>query len=206
MRQEAVRTAVSRFVELPTTQRSAVILKDVLDHSLAEIAALLDLSIDAVKAHLARGRANLREINARAADPAAARPASAAAVRYAALFNARRLGRAARPPGGRRPARAGLEAAPGRRRRCRGLLHRLRANEDVRLVPAWTEGREVFAVFAGSDANAPATWCWSSGAASRSASSATITTPATWSRARRSSLPRRGRRETSRGLPSLGAP
>ena len=64
MRQEAVRTAVSRFVELPTTQRSAVILKDVLDHSLAEIAALLDLSIDAVKAHLARGRANLREINA----------------------------------------------------------------------------------------------------------------------------------------------
>jgi RNA polymerase sigma-70 factor (ECF subfamily) len=60
MRQEAVKTALSRFVELPTLQRSVVILKDVLDESLMEIAALLDLTIDAVKGHLARGRARLR--------------------------------------------------------------------------------------------------------------------------------------------------
>src|ERR1700726_4384539 len=43
MRQEAVKTAVSRFAELPTVQRSVVILKDVLDQSLIEIAALLNL-------------------------------------------------------------------------------------------------------------------------------------------------------------------
>ena len=36
MRREAVETAVSRFVELPTVQRSVVILKDVLDQSLEE--------------------------------------------------------------------------------------------------------------------------------------------------------------------------
>jgi RNA polymerase sigma-70 factor, ECF subfamily len=36
--------AVSRFVELPTVQRSVVILKDVLDQSLEEIAAMLDLT------------------------------------------------------------------------------------------------------------------------------------------------------------------
>ena len=66
MRQEAVKTALSRFVELPTLQRSVVILKDVLDESLIEIAALLDLTVDAVKGHLARGRARLREINAQA--------------------------------------------------------------------------------------------------------------------------------------------
>ena len=42
MRQEAVKTAVSRFAELPALQRSVVILKDVLDESLSEIAALLD--------------------------------------------------------------------------------------------------------------------------------------------------------------------
>jgi RNA polymerase sigma factor (sigma-70 family) len=42
MRREAVETAVSRFVELPTVQRSVVILKDVLDQSLVDIAALLD--------------------------------------------------------------------------------------------------------------------------------------------------------------------
>ena len=43
MRREAVDTAVSRFVELPTVQRSVVILKDVLDQYLVEIAALLGL-------------------------------------------------------------------------------------------------------------------------------------------------------------------
>src|SRR5258707_10723032 len=64
MRQESVKTAVSRFVELPILQRSVVILKDVLGESLIEIAALLDLTVDAVKAHLARGRVRLREINA----------------------------------------------------------------------------------------------------------------------------------------------
>ena len=57
MRQEAVKTAVSRFAELPIPQRSVIILKDVLDEPLAEIASLLDLTVDSVKAHLARGRA-----------------------------------------------------------------------------------------------------------------------------------------------------
>src|SRR5207302_3911984 len=89
MRQEAVKTAVSRFVELPVAQRSVVILKDVLGESLLEIAALLDLTVDAVKGHLARGRARLREINAQAGPLPDARPASAAVARYVALFNQR---------------------------------------------------------------------------------------------------------------------
>jgi len=55
MRQEAVKTAVSRFAELPIPQRMVIILKDILDEPLAEIASLLDLTIDSVKAHLARG-------------------------------------------------------------------------------------------------------------------------------------------------------
>ncbi|HEY6736054.1 MAG TPA: RNA polymerase sigma factor [Roseiarcus sp.] len=59
MRQEAVRAAVSRFVELPIAQRSVVVLKDVLGHSLEDIAALLDTTVNAVKGHLARGRARL---------------------------------------------------------------------------------------------------------------------------------------------------
>jgi RNA polymerase sigma factor (sigma-70 family) len=89
MRREAVKTAVSRFVELPILQRSVVILKDVLDESLIEIANLLDLTVDAVKGHLARGRARLREINAQAGPLPDARPASAAVARYVALFNQR---------------------------------------------------------------------------------------------------------------------
>lgn len=53
----------ARFQPAPQ-QRSVVILKDVLDQSLEEIAALLDLTVNAVKAHLARGRARLKVINA----------------------------------------------------------------------------------------------------------------------------------------------
>jgi RNA polymerase sigma factor (sigma-70 family) len=85
-REQAVRAAVSRFLELAPAQRSCVILKDVLDYSLDEVAALLELSVPAVKAALHRGRARLRELSENATGP---RPVSPALVRYAALFNAR---------------------------------------------------------------------------------------------------------------------
>lgn len=90
MRQEATEAAFSRFTELPVVQRSAVVLKDVLGHSLRDISELLELSIDAVKAALSRGRARLRQLNA--AEPAGHRPvkaASAEALRFSALFNQR---------------------------------------------------------------------------------------------------------------------
>src|SRR5580693_7072111 len=70
--QQAVRLAVSRFVELAPAQRSCVILKDVLGHTLEEIGALLELSLPAVKAALHRGRVRLRELAE--APPAAAPP------------------------------------------------------------------------------------------------------------------------------------
>jgi RNA polymerase sigma-70 factor (ECF subfamily) len=147
MRQEAVKTAVSRFAELPTMQRSVVILKDVLDASLIEIADLLDLTVDAVKAHLARGRARLREINAQPHVLADAPPASAAVARYVALFNQRdwdglralladdvRLNQSTYPP---RAGRADV-----------GRFFTIYARfEGVWLAPAWLEGREVIAVF-----------------------------------------------------------
>src|SRR4029078_13197331 len=66
---EAVRAAVSRFLDLPPVQRSCVILKDVLGHSLDEIAEMLSFSVPAVKAALHRGRARLRELNASAPVP-----------------------------------------------------------------------------------------------------------------------------------------
>ena len=116
MRQEAVKTAVSRFAELPTIQRSVVILKDVLDQQLSEIAALLDLTVDAVKGHLARGRARLREINAQA-DPPLGR---AAGVRGGgALCRALQpagLGRVARAAGRRRETQSVHVSGSGRLR------------------------------------------------------------------------------------------
>jgi DNA-directed RNA polymerase specialized sigma24 family protein len=65
LRQEAVRGAISLFLELVPAQRSCVILKDVLDYSLDEIAAMLELSVSAVKAALHRGRTRLREFTKR---------------------------------------------------------------------------------------------------------------------------------------------
>jgi RNA polymerase sigma factor (sigma-70 family) len=153
MRQEAVETAVSRFAELPIIQRSVVILKDVLDESLKDIATLLDLSVDAVKAQLARGRARLREINAHAATPAEARPASAATARYVALFNQRNweglralLADDVKLHQSTYPVRVGAADV--------GMFFTIYAKfEGVRLAPAWVEGREVIAVFeAGTDA------------------------------------------------------
>src|SRR5690242_21867774 len=52
----AVRAALARFLALPVTQRSAVILKDVLGHTLEETAETMGTTIMAVKALLVRGR------------------------------------------------------------------------------------------------------------------------------------------------------
>lgn len=147
MRREAMETAVSRFAELPVNQRSVIILKDVLDEPLADIAALLGISVDAVKAHLARGRARLRQINAQAMPLADARIASATVIRYVRLFNQRdwdglralladdvRLQQSMHPP------RSGAADV--------GMFFTIYAkSEGLWLRPAWVEGREVIAVF-----------------------------------------------------------
>ena len=159
MRREAVETAVSRFVELPTVQRSVVILKDVLDQSLEEIADLLDLTINAVKAHLARGRARLKAINARAPAQPAARPPSPAVARYVALFNLHDWN--------------GLRAMLADDVRLVQSTYPLRAGADVkmffgiyaqyapvRLAPAWLDGREVIAVYEDPQSVKPSYLMW----------------------------------------------
>jgi RNA polymerase sigma-70 factor, ECF subfamily len=90
---ETARRALGAFLALPVRQRSAVILKDVLDLSLDEIALAIGSTVPAVKAALVRGRAALRA----QADPIEAPRAPAIATaaeralldRYLTLFNAR---------------------------------------------------------------------------------------------------------------------
>jgi RNA polymerase sigma factor (sigma-70 family) len=160
MRREAVKTAISRFAELATLQRSVVILKDVLDEPLSDIAALLGLTVDAVKGHLARGRARLREINAQAGSPAAARPASAEVARYVALFN--------------RKDWDGLRVLLADDVRLNQSTYKLRAGradvgrffsiyaefEGIWLAPAWLEDREVIAVYAERADREPSYFMW----------------------------------------------
>jgi len=160
MRREAVETAVSRFVELPTVQRSVLILKDVLDQSLEEIAAMLDLTVNAVKAHLARGRARLKVVNAQAPVQPAPRPPSPAVARYVALFNRRdwdalrgMLADDVRMIQSSYPLRVGAADV--------GMFFTIYSRSaPVRLAPAWLDGREVIAVYEDSQAVKPSYLMW----------------------------------------------
>jgi len=86
----AVRSALAAFRGLPVLQRSVVILKDVLGHSLEETAETLGTTVPAVKAALVRGRARLRGLSAPPEAPEEIDPGERDALhRYAHLFNAK---------------------------------------------------------------------------------------------------------------------
>ena len=155
-REQAMQMAISRFVELAPLQRSALILKDVLGHSLAELAQLMAISEPAAKAALHRGRERLRALAA--APPEAARPNSALSpglVRYVALFNARDwdgvralLAEDVRLDLVSRAKRSGREVA--------SYVRNYSQKTDWYLRPGWLEGRAVIVVFRERDAARPA--------------------------------------------------
>jgi len=143
---QAVQAAVSRFVELAPAQRSCVILKDVLGHSLEEISGLLELSLPAVKAALQRGRVRLRELAATQPPEPPSPQTSPAVARYVALFNERdwdgvraMLAEDVQLDLVSRAQRAGRAVGD--------YLTNYDRYRDWRLAPAWLEGREVIAVF-----------------------------------------------------------
>jgi RNA polymerase sigma-70 factor (ECF subfamily) len=160
MRREAIETAVSRYVELPTVQRSVLILKDVLDQSLEEIADMLDLSVNAAKGHLARGRARLKAINARAVIQPEPRPPSPDVARYISLFNQRdwdglraMLADNVRLIQSSHPLRTGATDV--------GMFFDIYARSaPVRVAPAWLDGREVIAVYDDHQAVKPSYLMW----------------------------------------------
>lgn len=86
-----VESALTAFTELPPVQRSAVILKDVLGHSLDEAADTMGTTLGAVKAALSRARTNIartsRDTMTESA-PSLSREKQATLRRYVDLFNA----------------------------------------------------------------------------------------------------------------------
>jgi RNA polymerase sigma-70 factor (ECF subfamily) len=146
-RQQAVRAALASFLELAPAQRGCVILKDVLDHSIDEIAAELSLSIPAVKAALHRGRATLQRLG-QAAPPTAPqqREMSPALRRYASLFNAHDWDgvRALLCDDVRLDLVAHRKAAG--RREVSSYFTNYESVRDWKLDVAWLAGREVLAV------------------------------------------------------------
>jgi RNA polymerase sigma-70 factor, ECF subfamily len=79
------------FMRLPASQRSSVILSDVLGYSLQEICEIAGGSVPAAKAALQRGRGRLRALAAEAEDapvPALAEPERTRLKTYVERFNA----------------------------------------------------------------------------------------------------------------------
>jgi RNA polymerase sigma-70 factor, ECF subfamily len=155
---EAVQAAVTRFLQLPPSQRSCVVLKDVLGHSVDEIATLVGLSVPAVKAALHRGRETLRKTGETATQGAASAPAATSPeiVRYVALFNAHdwdgvraMLAEDVRLDLVSRSRRNG-------RQEVSGYFGNYEKFGGWHLVPAWLEGREVVAVFRSETDSLPA--------------------------------------------------
>ena len=87
---QAAAAALGLFMQLPPRQRSCVILRDVLGHSAAEVAALLGITTGATKAALHRGRTALRTAGqAPAVTPALDPREQTLLTAYITRFNAR---------------------------------------------------------------------------------------------------------------------
>ena len=86
---EVAAVSLRTFMRLPPLQRSAVILKDVLGHSLQEVASITGASEAATKSALQRGRVRLREFAKEPADvslPILSDPMRARLIKYVEGF------------------------------------------------------------------------------------------------------------------------
>jgi RNA polymerase sigma factor (sigma-70 family) len=150
---QAVQAAIACFLELAPAQRGCVILKDVLDHSVDEIADELNLSVPAVKSALHRGRSVLHRVAQGQAVEQRGREISPALARYAALFNARDWdGVRAMLADDVRLDLVSRRKAAGRREVAVYFTNYSRMN-DWQLAPAWLDGREVLTVSVNAQAN-----------------------------------------------------
>jgi RNA polymerase sigma-70 factor (ECF subfamily) len=92
-RRDAAAATLSTFMRIPATQRSVVILFDVLEYSAEEVGSLLSTTVPAVKSLLQRGRTRLRALAGNETERCDRSPLPDAEQRllraYVDLFNAR---------------------------------------------------------------------------------------------------------------------
>jgi RNA polymerase sigma-70 factor, ECF subfamily len=92
-RREAAAATLPTFMQIPASQRSVVILFDVLEYSAEEVGEILGTTVPAVKSILQRGRSRLRALAGHAAgtDKRASLPDAQQQLlrRYVDLFNSR---------------------------------------------------------------------------------------------------------------------
>ncbi len=166
---DLVEAALARFIELPPLQRSVLVLKDVLGDSLADTAAVMGISVSAVKAALVRGRANLAKSSAaqgHAGDHEVSAEARASLRRYAELFNERDwnalralMGEESQLDIVTRARRRGQAAAEYYSR-----YAEIAPLEQLRAEMGWADGTPVIAMFRPARSSTPAyfvriEWC-----------------------------------------------
>jgi RNA polymerase sigma-70 factor (ECF subfamily) len=92
-RREAAAAALPTFMQMPASQRSVVILFDVLEYSAEEVGEILETTVPAVKSILQRGRGRLRALASHATETGKRAPLPDAEQqllrRYVDLFNSR---------------------------------------------------------------------------------------------------------------------
>jgi RNA polymerase sigma-70 factor, ECF subfamily len=142
-----VEAALTVFVSLPPVQRSAIVLKDVLGHSLAETASTMGTTVPAVKGALVRARANIAA-NASSKQSISAEEKKSLQL-YADLFNLRDwdglralLGEEARLDVVSRWQRRGSAAAG-----YYSTYAQITASEDLRAEAGFADGVAVIAVY-----------------------------------------------------------
>ncbi|HKP95216.1 MAG TPA: sigma-70 family RNA polymerase sigma factor [Fibrobacteria bacterium] len=145
-REETLRLALAHFAELPPTQRGAVILKDVLEYSLEEIAVILDSSVPGIKAVLHRGRTRLRHLGSLPGSGAPEPNLSPILLRYVALFNAHDWeGVRALLADEVKLDLVSREKKTGRSQVAHYFTN-YEAARDWHYIPAWLDGQEAIAV------------------------------------------------------------
>jgi RNA polymerase sigma-70 factor, ECF subfamily len=153
--------AICAFVDLPPVQRSALVLKDVLGHSLEACAQTMGTSVSAVKAALVRARSNVA-VSAGARRASSAQPTTDEHLRrlqrYADLFNARDwdglralLGQESRLDLVSRAQRRGAAVSDYFLR-----YSQISPQEDLRAEPGLVDGVPAVAIFRPSTSTAPA--------------------------------------------------
>jgi RNA polymerase sigma-70 factor (ECF subfamily) len=92
-RRDAAAASLPAFMQIPASQRSVVILFDVLEYSAEEVAEILDTTVPAVKSTLQRGRSRLRALASDTTETGMRVPLADAEQRllrrYVDLFNSR---------------------------------------------------------------------------------------------------------------------
>jgi RNA polymerase sigma-70 factor, ECF subfamily len=142
-----VRSSLRQFLQLPPSQRSAVILKDVLDYPLEEVAEMMETSVSAVKSLLMGGRASLKSLSAEgAAEKILDAKERERLSQYVSLFNAKNWDslRALITE----ECRLDLVAKTARRgKEIHGYFVRYQAEPETRLALGAVEGKPALLVF-----------------------------------------------------------